>query len=66
MPSANGIRELVINTFTGRWQPVVAVRLCVAVSHREQSVEEVAVAFEGHPKVLGGGLFAAPLLLFEA
>lgn len=34
--------------------------------HREQSLEEVSVALEGDPKILGRSVFAATPPLFEA
>ena len=37
----------------------------VAVSHGKQSLEELPIASEGDPKVLGGGFFATVPLLFE-
>ena len=38
----------------------------VVVSHSKQSLEELPIASEGDPKVLGGGFFATVPLLFES
>jgi len=45
-------------------QPPFDIR-CVAVSHREQPVEEVAVTPQGETEVFGGGLFATGPLILE-
>ena len=37
-----------------------------AASYREQSVEELSVAFKGNSKILGGRFFSATPVLFEA
>jgi hypothetical protein len=49
-----------------RRQELCSTLRCWSASYREQSVEELSVAFKGDSKILGGRFFTATPLLFEA